>query len=130
MYNSQAKRVRQKGEVFSEETLVETAGFIPKERKIRMMLQAGKRLDEMRKAGMFDFDPGQKIDLNISVDPTRSKGFDLAEASMMLSQLKIKADKIKNQISQTKKDIEDEKLKEKKPADAGDEKKDDKENKL
>lgn len=62
------------------EKVVERAGYMSAEKQIKSMLQAGVRLQTYRNE-MFDtvdpkVDPG-----SLSVDPMRSKAFDLADAS-------------------------------------------------
>lgn len=107
MYNSQAVRFRQPGETMSSDTLVETAGFVSKERKIKMMIAAGVRLENLRKAGVYDFAPGLEPDLNVQCDPTRNKGFDIAEASAILTTLRAKVALVNKQLTEVEKAIED-----------------------
>jgi len=61
------------------ERIVETAGHMTNKQKIESILDAGKRLVEYRKQ-QFDFE--DEIDENFS-DPTRSKNFDMADATIL-----------------------------------------------
>lgn len=75
-------------EIFPEISRVSMVGYIPRHRQISILIEAGKKLDRLR--GQFDLKPGEKFDLDdIECDPTRSKSFDLAEASSILSRYKI-----------------------------------------
>lgn len=66
-------------EINSGELLVETAGYISAKERIENIMLAGQRLDNYRK-GRFDFEDEKSIDMSF-VDPTREKGFDLADAT-------------------------------------------------
>lgn len=75
----------------SGEKKVEKAGYMPAEVQIFQMIQAGQRLGEARKE-MFDFAPGQEVDEDV-FDPTRSPGFDMADASQINLNLQDKFNK-------------------------------------
>lgn len=79
-------------EKVSDETITETAGYVPSDRQIEDMIIAGRRLNEAR-AQAFDFAPGEEDDGEF-YDPTRSPGFDLADASRLVRNI---AQKIKKQ---------------------------------
>ena len=68
------------GEENDGEILVETAGYIPADRKIESMIDAGRRLLDFR-AG-YEFQDGEEIPDDY-LDPTRDPGFDLADASSL-----------------------------------------------
>lgn len=74
-------RYRTPPEINNGETLVETAGYIPAQKKIENMILAGQRLVDYRKSQNYDFADG-KIDEDF-MDPTRSPNFDLADATQM-----------------------------------------------
>lgn len=67
-------------EVNSGELITESAGYIPAEVQIMEMIESGKRLGEFRKEN-YDFAPDDEDDGR--VDPTREKGFDMADASQI-----------------------------------------------
>lgn len=73
-----------KGEFNSGESLVETAGYIPAERQIMQLIDAGKRLDSYNKS-QYDF--VSIDDDDGSVDPTRRLDYDMAEASQGLAEV-------------------------------------------
>lgn len=73
--------VRTPPEVNSGPNLVERAGYIPAQVRIENMMAAGQRLIAHR-AEMYDFKNMSEIDENF-IDPTRSKNFDLADATMI-----------------------------------------------
>lgn len=66
-------------EVPSGKRLVETAGFVNMETRIKRMLDAGIQLDQHRKA-YFDTD-SKDFNPDEPISPDREKGLDLAEAS-------------------------------------------------
>lgn len=68
------------GEDNDGEILVETAGYIPADRKIESMIDAGKRLMDFRAGYEFQDDEDVPDDY---IDPTRDPGFDLADASRL-----------------------------------------------
>lgn len=78
VYNSLDKRPVPQEEKNSGEILVETAGYIPADKQIEAFLDAGQRLNAAR-AEMYDFPDGK--DDGSYFDPTRTTGFDLADAS-------------------------------------------------
>lgn len=68
--------------------ITESAGYITAKQRIENMILAGQRLVEYRK-GRYDFEADQPVDYN-AYDPTRSKNFDMADASMMANELEAK----------------------------------------
>jgi len=71
----------------SGELITETAGYRPAQIRIEEMIMAGQRLD-LGRAAQFDFsniDPDDDF-----YDPTRSKGFDMADAFQIQEQIKKK----------------------------------------
>ena len=68
-------------EVNDGKSKVETAGYVPAEVQIMDMLSAGIRLNEYRK-DRFDFAADEVVPDDF-IDPTRSPGFDLADASII-----------------------------------------------
>lgn len=68
-------------EVNSGKSKVETAGYIPAEVQIMDMINAGVRLNDYRKE-KFDFSDNEVVPDNF-IDPTRSPGFDLADATIL-----------------------------------------------
>lgn len=65
-------------EVMSDDSITETAGYIPPERQIVDMINAGVRLGEFRKEA-YDFGSGEEVPDDY-IDPTRSPNFDMADA--------------------------------------------------
>lgn len=65
-------------EKLSKKSKVEKAGYVPNERKISDMIQAGIRL-QLAHAPEYDISD----DSDPAVDPTRKPGIDLAEASIL-----------------------------------------------
>lgn len=71
-----------KPEEFPEKSRVDMLSFIPKERQIQILIQAGQRL---RGKGVYDLNPDSTEDIDdLDCDPTRRKDFDLADASNAL----------------------------------------------
>lgn len=69
-----------------QESRVDMIGYIPRDRLIQMFINSGKRLVNER--GVFDFHEDVDID-EYEPDPTRSKAFDLADASEAMKGKKI-----------------------------------------
>lgn len=70
--------VASKGEINSGEIKVETAGYIPAQVRIEQIIDAGRRLVDYRKE-QFDYSNGED-DLSPDIR-TRSKSYDLADAT-------------------------------------------------
>jgi len=66
-------------EVNDGKNKVETAGYVPAEVQILDMLNSGMRLNEYRKE-RYDFAADEVVPDDF-IDPTRSPGFDLADAT-------------------------------------------------
>ena len=66
-------------EKIDSSSITEQSGYIPPERQIQDMMNAGRRLQEYRMS-QYDFASPDDIDESLS-DPTRSANFDLADAS-------------------------------------------------
>lgn len=63
------------------EILVETAGYVPADVRIREFIEAGIRLGEYRKEA-YDFGADEEVDFT-EADPLRSKSVDIAEVSSL-----------------------------------------------
>lgn len=63
---------------------VETAGYVSKEKMICSMINAGMRLQEVRKN---EFDGSTFEEALENADPTRVNDFDIVDAGLLLSQL-------------------------------------------
>ena len=59
----------------------ESAGYIPAEAQIELFIQAGRKLDQARKE-QYDFSADEEVPDDF-IDPTRSGGFDLADATQL-----------------------------------------------
>lgn len=75
-----------KGEVNSGEVKVESTGILKPEVEIERYARAGRNL-MVHRQDQYDFEESAKID-GVSPDFTRKPGYDLAENSMMLKELK------------------------------------------
>lgn len=84
------RQMRSKPEVFPEKSRVDLYNFVPKNKIIKSLVEAGKRLGP---SGTFDIPSnGPEVDLDeLECDPTRHPSFDMADASQMLRGLKDKA---------------------------------------
>lgn len=91
--------------------MVETGGYIPPEVQIEEMIFAGRRLGEYRKEN-YDFGADEEIPDDY-VDPTRSPGFDMADASAIKSDLKTRLQRLKDAQAALKKKAEEDKSEEK-----------------
>lgn len=64
--------------------LVETQGYVPAKKQIEDMIYAGERLAAARSEA-YDY-ASQDMDDGVTMDPTRSPGFDLADAAVLRRQ--------------------------------------------
>lgn len=62
-------------------SMTEQAGYVPTDMKIKEFFERGVALKEAR-AAQYDFPPGTKPNEDF-FDPTRSPGFDLADATQL-----------------------------------------------
>lgn len=66
----------------SGKKLVETAGYIPAQKRIENLMLAGQRLVAHRME-LYDCPAGETFDEDLPCDPTRSGDFDLADGTQM-----------------------------------------------
>jgi len=87
IYHNYLTRPVVKAEKLSRVDKVERAGYIPLERRIKDMMACGVRLQKAR-AEAYDIPEGSKVNEDeVQCDPTRSPGFDMADASAMADDL-------------------------------------------
>lgn len=77
-YTAYTNRPVASPEIFDPISLVETAGYVPAEEKIRQMIDAGLRL-KLSRVDQFDF-PGNALPEDFD-DPLRAPGLELADVS-------------------------------------------------
>lgn len=80
-FRTQYNRTPSKGEAGGGPCHTERAGYIPNKIRINNMMLAGQRLVDYRKE-KYDWPDGTEIDEDF-YDPTRARGFDLAEATQI-----------------------------------------------
>lgn len=86
-FNNKYNRIdRSKPEIFDEHTEVSCVGYVPRHKVIKAFIAAGKRLDNIQ--GKYDVYTDLETD-DIDIDVTRSKSFDLAEASEIMRRYNI-----------------------------------------
>lgn len=85
IFSTKYFREKDTPEINSGEKLVESAGYLPAEKRITNIMLAGQRLSDYRKA-TFDF-PDGNIDEDF-YDPTRDKNFDIVDAQNLASTIK------------------------------------------
>lgn len=95
-----------KGEVNSGELKVETAGYVPADKLVKRMIDAGKRLAMIRASGAGYGDEGLADGEEPVVDPTADADFDLADASNLAQSLIDKETLSKEASENTKKDAD------------------------
>lgn len=59
---------------------VDTSGYVSRERKVKSLIFAGKRLEVLRQVGAFDVLPGEEPGADLKLDPTRYKGYTFQDA--------------------------------------------------
>jgi len=82
---------RSQGQPGGGEMITEQAGYLPPQVQIEQMMEAGRRLADYRKE---QFDALYDVD-DVELDPTRSPGFDMADASALMMEKKKKLEKFK-----------------------------------
>lgn len=110
MYITRRNYKPDKGQRLDKTKHVEIGSYIPPKKQIESFIQAGIRLKESR-AEAYDFPDEESID-DSYVDPTRRPGFDLADASSIMSEKRAKFTK----ASAERKTAEEASKEEKKPA--------------
>lgn len=85
MFNTPFNRQKYIPERNSGVKIVETAGYISSQQRIENMILAGQRLTAFR-SEQYDFPDEKSVDDNF-YDPTRNRGLDLAEATMIQNQV-------------------------------------------
>jgi len=104
LFATKYNRQRIPVEFNSGEDLCERAGYIPAQTRIENLILAGRRLVQARQE-MYDF-PDGKVDPDF-IDPTRSPGFDMADATALTQRLtskQLQAKILKEQAEQKVKD--------------------------
>lgn len=91
--------------------IVETAGYVPADVRIKELLLAGERLAEYR-AERYDWPNGSIVDDDHIVDPTRRPGYDMADAAQAALHIK----PIPTNVSPPQKEEVDEKKVEDEPS--------------
>lgn len=85
---TQYHRPKDQYEVNNGEDITEKVGYVPANVLIENMIYAGQRLD-LARSDMYDFKDEDEVD-DEYIDPTRSPGFDLADASTLGMQVSAK----------------------------------------
>ena len=105
-FNTPYDRVKSPGEINSGEIMTQAAGYISRERQIKSMIDAGKRLEDLRKMGAFDTtEQNPEIGL-MQFDVTREKSFFLEDASRILNDLQDRIDAMQNVVEEKIDEIE------------------------
>lgn len=105
-FNTCFERERFSPEVDSGELLVETAGYVPADKLIQRLINAGIRLADYR-AGDYGTD-GLADGEEPSVDPTADANFDMSDASAIVKQLQESAESSKEETAlNTEKAVDD-----------------------
>ena len=81
LFQTRYNHIKSPGEANYGKRLVEKSGYIPAKDRIENMILAGQRLIEHRMS-MYDFNSDKELDEDF-YDPTRSKNFDMADATML-----------------------------------------------
>lgn len=81
MFKTQYNSTGATPEKNSGQVIVERTGYIPAQKRIENLINAGQRLKDFR-SDQFDF-PDEKSINDEFFDPTRRKNFDMADASQM-----------------------------------------------
>lgn len=100
-------RPKEKGEKGGGPKIVETAGYISAEKRIKALIDAGQRLVDYRMM-MYDAQPGSAVpDNEIYPDPTRSGNFDFADATQIANQVEANLRRQKNAADEAQKKAAD-----------------------
>ena len=97
---------KSEGEINSGEVMVETAGYVPAKLRIEQIIDAGKRLVEYRKE-QFDYTEGED-DMTPDIR-TRSKSYDLADASQDLMEINSRKKPVQKGAPSVEKEKDDKK---------------------
>lgn len=102
IHQSRYNTVHASPEVSEQKSKTQKTGYISAKQRIENLMLAGNRLKEYRQE-QYDW-PDGNIDENF-VDPTRRKGYDLADASQdaLINQANLKAAKARQDALEAKK---------------------------
>lgn len=80
-FNGPYDRIREKTDSVKRRSHVDMTGYVPKEKRIRYLIEAGERL----RPGGGSYDTQGEVDIDqVFIDPTRQKGFDLVDAQEVI----------------------------------------------
>lgn len=94
-------RPERRKEVGGGPRIVEASGYIPTKIQVENMLLAGQRLNEYRKE-QYDYSDGDSVPDDVVPDPTRSPGFDLADATRLGRDARARLDRAKEEAEAIK----------------------------
>lgn len=86
--------------------IVETAGYIPVDKQIQILIDAGRRLDASR--GEYEFDADTDVPDSYE-DVTRAPGFDMADASSLKAQKSYRLRERLAELNRKKEEMKEEK---------------------
>ena len=104
LLNTPYKRKRSDPEINSGEFLLDIASYVPAKVQLKNLIESGERL-KLAREEMYHFPREEDVDEDFE-DPTMTPGFDMSDASQMLSDLeekKKKDEKIRRKALQSKK---------------------------
>jgi len=107
IYHTQGNAEPKKGQFFKMPSKTDQTGVLPSRLQIQRLIDAGQRLDDYRKF-VYDFKEIDKIpmsDVEMWMDPTRDKDFDLADVTRIRQEIAIR--KNEQEYYKLKKDAED-----------------------
>lgn len=111
-----SNRPQYAGQAMDDSYIVEMGGYVDPKTQIEAFLLAGKRLVAGR-AEAYDYPDGK--DDGLPMDPTRSKNFDMADASQALNLYEEKVETTKRNLKKLQKEQEAAKAAEEKEAPEG-----------
>ncbi|QXP07856.1 MAG: hypothetical protein [Arizlama microvirus] len=87
-YNTKINRIHSKPEDYTGiNSQIDLTGYVPKEFRIALLIEAGKRLTPM--LGTYDVIDSKDVDISdLQCDPIRRKNFDMAEGSEIVRAVK------------------------------------------
>lgn len=75
-------RTPSKGEYNDGKSRVDVFGYVPRSKRIQDLINAGERLNEIRRQFAYDFsDTNSPPDETAEIPPQRQKGFDLSQVT-------------------------------------------------
>lgn len=88
------------------ERITDSAGYVPAKIRIEQMIQAGRNLVDFRRGENYDINEGDSEE-DVVMDPTRVRGFDMADASRLQREIASRGTKKEREKNEGKEKVDE-----------------------